>query len=690
MADSLEDFYQEFARDVIMTADAGGGFKEEAFFEIVAGHLVAAGELETHERTHYVDRARGLRIDGHGGHPRDSDGVLSLIIQDFDQTGEIQTLTGTDLEAILKRLTQFAGKARDPSFRNGLEESSPGFEAAIHVDGCWELTRRLKLVVLTNRRLSARIDGRQAAELDGKEVITTVWDLERLHRYIASGREREDMEVDLVSDHGGAIRVLPAHLGTGDYEAFLAVVPGSQLADIYDRWGSRLLEQNVRSFLQLKGGVNKGMARTIREAPEMFFAYNNGITATAEAVHLDCTGQAIDRITNLQIVNGGQTTANLHLQRCKEVDLSGVFVQMKLSIVRPDRAEEIVPRISEYANTQNKVNAADFFANHPFHIELEKLSRRVLAPAKQGRFVGTRWFYERARGQYVNERARLTGAALRKFDVDFPKSQVVTKTELAKVLNLWPGYLGIEPNSVCRGGQKTFSDFAAAISQSWNESSRLDINDSFFKECVAKILIFEETEQIVSRQPWYGGHRSHIVAHSIAKLAWDIKQRGDSLAFGNVWSEQGLTSNLREALTLSVEKVRSVIMNPPKQSQNIGEWVKMQACWQRVKDLEISWPRSLETDLTSYAEAMEEKRAAKKDKRITTGIEAQTAVIRMGHAYWASALQWGKENVTLSHKDAGLLASAAKIGGLPSESQCLLLVQIQKGLVDAGFNPPET
>lgn len=686
MTESLEAFHQEFARDVMMTADAGGGFKEEAFFEIVAGHLVAAGELETHERTHYIDR--GLRIDGHGGHPRDSDGVLSLIIQDFDQTGDIQTLTGSDLEVILKRLTQFAQKARDASFRNGLEESSPGFEAAVHIDGCWELTRRVKLVVLTNRRLSARIDGRQAAELDGKEVITTVWDLERLHRYVASGREREDMEVDLVSEHGGAIRVLPAHLGTGDYEAFLAVVPGSQIADIYDRWGSRLLEQNVRSFLQLKGGVNKGMARTIREAPEMFFAYNNGITATAESVQLDTSGQAIERIRNFQIVNGGQTTASLHLQKSKDIDLSSVFVQMKLSIVRPERAEEVVPRISEYANTQNKVNAADFFANHPFHLELEKLSRRMLAPARPGSFVETRWFYERSRGQYVNERARLSGAALKKFDIDFPKAQLITKTDLAKVLNLWPGYVGIEPGSVCRGAQKTFSDFAAAVSRTWNEKSRDEINDSFFKECVAKTLIFRETEQIVTKRPWYqNGYRAQIVAHSIAKLAWDIEQRGDSLAFGAVWAAQGLTPSLREALTLSVDSVRDVITSPAMQGQNISEWAKMQACWQRVKDLDISWPRSLNADLTSHAEAMEEKKAAKKDKKLTTGIEAQTAVVKLGYAYWAEALRWGQANAALSHRDAGLLATASRPAGFPSEAQCLLLLQIRKNLVDAGFHP---
>ena len=684
MTDSLEEFHRELSRDVVMTADAGGGFKEEAFFEIVADHLVAAGELETHERTHYPDR--GMCIDGHGGHPRDADGILSLIIQDYDQSSEVRTLTNSELEAILKRLTQFALRARDPAFRNSLEESSPGFEASLHVDGCWEQARRIKLVVISNRRLSTKIEGRQTTELDGKEVTTTVWDLERLQRYVASGREREDMEVDLVADFGSAIPVLPAHLATGDYEAFLAVVPGSQVASIYDRWGSRLLEQNVRSFLQLKGNVNKGMAKTIRDTPEMFFAYNNGITATAESVELDATGQSIIRIRNLQIVNGGQTTASLHLQQAKGGSLSGIFVQMKLSIVRPERAEEVVPKISEYANTQNKVNAADFFANHPFHLELEKLSRRILAPAKQGSFVETRWFYERSRGQFVNERARLSVSALKKFDIDFPKAQLITKTDLAKVLNLWPGYVGIEPGSVCRGAQKTFTDFANAVSRSWVETSREEINDAFFRECVTKAIIFRETELIVSKRPWYqNGYRAQIVAHTIAKLAWDVQQRGDSLAFGNVWALQGLTASLREALIASADAVREVVTNPAMPGQNISEWAKMQACWQRVKELHIAWPASLANDLTSHVDAMEERKAARKEKRQTTGIEAQAAVIKLGHAYWQAVLEWGKANAHLSPKEAGIVGVAAQLRGLPSELQSLALLQIKAKLADAGF-----
>jgi hypothetical protein len=683
MSQTIEEFQHELSRDVVLTADATGDFKEEAFFQIVAGHLVDAGELETQERTHFSDR--GLRIDGHGGHPRDADGILSLIVQDFSQSDAMETLTNTEMQAAFNRAAQFMKKARDPSFRNGLEESSPAFEAALHIDGCWAQARRVKLILLTNKILSTRVDGRESTLIDGKEVVYSVWDLGRLFRYISSGREREEMELDLVADYGGAIPVLPAHLNTGDYEAFLSVVPGEQIARIYDRWGSRLLEQNVRSFLQLKGGVNKGMAKTIIETPEMFFAYNNGITATAESVELAEDQRGISKIRNLQIVNGGQTTASLHLQKTRGTDLSKVFVQMKLSIVKPDRAEQVVPKISEYANTQNKVNAADFFANHPFHVELEKSSRQVLAPAKKGTFVETHWFYERSRGQFVSERGRLSGSAQKKFDADFPKSQLITKTDLAKVMNLWPGFVGISPESVCRGAQRTFSEFAKAVSGSWTESKRDEINDAFFKECVAKTIIFRETEQLVGSREWYQGYRAQIVAYAIAKLAWDIQERNESLDFSTVWTTQGLSPRLRDAMLASIEAVRGVVTNPPIPGQNISEWAKLQACWQRVKALSVDWPPDLDTELQSAAIARQGKRDARKDKKEVTGIEAQAAVLKAGNAYWGKLLDWAIANKKLSPNERQILAVAARPGALPSEKQCLALIKIEGILKDAGM-----
>src|SRR5690606_7208558 len=140
-----------------------------------------------------------------------------------------------------------------------------------------------------------------------------------------------------------------------------------------------------------------------------FFAYNNGITATADYIDFEEApdGLKIRKVRNLQIVNGGQTTASLfHTAKKDKADLSGIFVQAKLSVIPEEHVDEIVPLISRFANSQNKVSDADFFANDPFHIEIEELSRSVWTPAIGGTSHATHWFYERARGQYMDAKAR--------------------------------------------------------------------------------------------------------------------------------------------------------------------------------------------------------------------------------------------------------------------------------------------
>lgn len=419
MAIDLAEFHQEFFQEVIASADADGQYVEDAFFELFCSYLVDAGELDTADRVTHAPTTGGRRVDGYGGDPAQAAGVLSLIISDFNHDAVVGRLTQTDLNDIFKRLTNFLTKSLDAKFRNSLEETDPAFGLADLIATRWSTIPKVRLFLISNRELSAKVDGREAGEIDGKTITYSVWDIQRLYRFAASGMGREEIEIDL-NDHGGPIPLLPAHLADAGYQAYLAVVPGAQLASIYDRWGARLLEQNVRVFLQARGSVNKGIRNTIDNDAEMFFAYNNGITATAEGV----TTQSVDGVLmlsglhNLQIVNGGQTTASIHSASRRQADLSKVFVQMKLSIVPPERAIDVVPRISEYANSQNRVNAADFFANHPFHVRMEEFSRRIFAPSPDGTFRESKWYYERARGQYQDARGLLTVAQRRKFDLE--------------------------------------------------------------------------------------------------------------------------------------------------------------------------------------------------------------------------------------------------------------------------------
>ena len=239
--------------------------------------------------------------------------------------------------------------------------------------------------------------------------------------------------------------------------------------------------------------------------------YNNGITATAEAVEIeDRDGMSVmTRLTNLQIVNGGQTSASIHAAMRNKTDLSKTFVQMKLSIVDADRAEKIVPDISRYANSQNKIAAADFFSNHPFHVRMEEISRRIYAPAKVGAFTQSRWFYERARGQYADRRSRLTVAQRKKFDLEHPRAQVFSKTDLAKIEMTWR----TRPEIVCLGAQKNFAHFAHAIGQRWDQNEK-EYSEEWFKNAIVKLIIFKKTERVIPPFLTGCGRRTHAAIFS--------------------------------------------------------------------------------------------------------------------------------------------------------------------------------
>ena len=682
MAIDVPEFHQELFQEIMALADAEGRFAEDAFFEVWTTSLTDAGDLETADRVQHIS-PRGLRVDGYGGDPKDCDGVLSLIIADFNQSQEVASLTATDMNAIFNRLLNFLRRSLDEAFRNSLEESAPAFGLADLIATRWSSISKARLILISNRVLSERVDGREEGELDGVPVTYSVWDLGRLYRYAVSGHEREDIVVQL-NDYGEPLVLLPAHLKQEDYESYLAVVPGRQLASIYDRWGPRLLEQNVRVFLQARNNVNRGIRNTLENDPGMFFAYNNGITATAESVEITDSriGLLLESMRNFQIVNGGQTTASIHAAfRNKEVDLDRVFVQMKLSIVEPKRAMEVVPKISEYANSQNRVNAADFFSNHPFHVQIEEFSRRIYAPSADGSFRQSKWFYERARGQYQDARSILTQAQRRRFDLEYPKMQMFNKTDLAKFVNVWHG----KPHIVSRGAQKNFADFAISIGQEWGKN-RDNFNEMYYRELVAKAIIFKSVEKIVSEQPWYqGGYRANVVAYTIAKLAHDIEEMGQWLNFERVWRPQAISEGLQEALRISATAVHDVILDTPQSMRNVTEWAKQQACWNRVSQLNITFGEALREELINSDDREKAKRAALKDQRELNGIEAQTAVVNAGPEFWHEAKTWGQSKDILSPSDVGILEVASSIPSrLPSEKQCLRAIDILRRLNDEG------
>lgn len=694
MAD-INEFYEELFQDVIATADSQGIYRPDAFFEIVTDYLVDAGEFDEAVRSYYSHSStRGnIRVDGYCGDP--SEGVrgsaapeLGLIVLDYHQEPEIATLTNSEMEAAFKRLERFLSKANEASFRNSLEPSDPGFGLADLISTRWVTIGKVRLYLLTNKKLSSRVDGKEAGEIDGKEIVYNVWDITRLASLVESGMEREELHIDFNDLPNGPVRALQASRPGSRNQIFLAAVPGLDLAHIYDRWGARLLEQNVRVFLQARSNVNKGIKRTLENEPELFFSFNNGITATAESVTLGESdeGLVIEQVENLQIVNGGQTTASIYAAykstRDPKPDLSKVYVQMKLSVVSPEDAKELVPRISEYANSQNKVAAADFSANHPYHVRIEEYSRRLLAPAAEGSFDRTKWFYERARGSYQDAQAHLTRAQKNKFKAEFPKSQSFTKTDLAKYLVAWTD----KPYMVNRGAQKNFSAFVTDVERLWNDHPE-QISEYYFKCLIAKKIVFDVTGKIVTSRDWWetGLYRAQHVALAIGALANAARSYGKAVSFLSIWNKQAISPALERALGQAADAAHEVLMKPDEKHKNISEWAKQPACWTEVKKINVAWDKAWLDELVGLDEEKEAKREGAKEQRENDGIENQMTVVEAGAELWASVYNWCVAEGEGTELELGCLRTAMSMPKkVPSEKQSAVLVSLMKRLRKMG------
>ena len=683
----LEEFRKDFLETVRAMAAAEGDFEESAFVKEAARRMIEAEELADFEPRHFEgagsrDRRLRLRVDGYSFD--DVDGSMRLLIADYHGGDVMETLTQTEGLRSFGNLQSFVEDSLSGTLHAAIEDSSPGYGLAWELHHHRESITRFRLYLLSDSSLSSRVKDWAEATIGECPVEYHIWDIARFHRVFESAVGRDDLEVDFTELAPDGIPCLEASQAGEEYKAYLCVIPGNILAEIYDRYGSRLLEGNVRAFLSTKVKVNKNIRNSIINEPEMFFAYNNGIAATATAAVVDRVGDGLrlKSATYFQIVNGGQTTASLATTRRKDgAPLADIYVQMKLSVVTPSNAEQVIPRISYCANSQNKVSDADFFSNHPFHVRIEGHSRRIWAPTTGGAQHETRWFYERARGQYLNEQARLTEAEKRRFLHQHPREQVLTKTDLAKYENAWRGI----PHTVSLGAQKNFMAFAQWVGERWKQADT-EFNEEYFREAVAKAIIFRHTERLVSGQPWYqNGYRANIVAYSISKLSQLVETngRGKTLDMRSIWTRQSISPSLDAQLAVIAKEVFEIITNPDIRFQNVTEWCKKELCWERVKMLDIPLSGQLVRELISKDEVRAVQREAKTLQKVDSGISAQSTVVALGASYWEALRTWGKRKAVLSGEQEKLVSVAARIPRMiPDDRQSALLLKIKQRMED--------
>lgn len=674
MEQTIEDFFHDFRQEMLAGAEASSTFQLEAFMEAVTSELIETGFVEGFEHCPFRT-SRGMRVDGFWFNDEDA---LDLFVADFDCRRELETLTRTEVDATFKRVANFF----DASLQGTLnpDVTTPEYGLVQQIADRSERLRQVNFYLVSDRALSDRFESYPDNQIGGISAIYHIWDIARFQRQRSSRGHKEPLNIDFVQMFGCGINCLSADLGTDSCQSYLIVMPATILATLYGHYSARLLEQNVRTFLQARAQVNKGIRATILNEPQMFFAYNNGITATAGLVETRMTdsGLQISRITDLQIVNGGQTTASLfHTQRRDKVDLSRIFVQMKLSVIDSDESEKIVPRISEYANTQNRVNAADFFSNHPFHVRMADFSRRIWAPAQQGAQRETKWFYERARGQYLDAQSKLTPREQKRFKAEYPKTQMFTKTDLAKFENVFDDH----PRWVNLGGQKNFAQYARRIGKEWGKSSD-SFNELYFHRAIARGILFHATEKLVSAQPWYnGGYRANIVAYTLALLGEITRRREFTVDYQRIWVVQGIDEALLQTLAIIAHAVSLDIASPPQGISNVTEWCKKEACWDRLlkraDQIADLVPREFWPNLSSAEKNRHVARSARQVQKIDDGIEAQKRVFEVPAARWSLILQEGAARGFLTQKEVDILKIAKQIPAkIPTERQSGVLIEI--------------
>lgn len=686
----LDDAVSEFRKEILSQSLAEFGHRDRhSGFVAVAGRLLEEAE-------ELVDvmpcpfrgtgsRRRSIGVDAYAFD--EADGSLRVVIATFGGDDAPETITQTSARVEFAKLIAFIEEALASNDDHLPADEHPAADFADLVQTHRQNISRLRLYLATDGHLSDRIRDWPEGIIGGIPAEFHIWDIGRFYAAVSSRSGREALTVDFASIAKGGIPCLHASLNQSRYSGYLCVIPGEALGLIYDTYGSRLLEGNVRSFLGKTGKVNKAIRETILKSPEMFFAFNNGIAATASSVEIEITpgGPRLVKATDLQIVNGGQTTASLAFARRKDgADLSGIFVQMKLSVVSEELSGELIPKISEYANKQNKVTDSDLFSNHEYHRKMEELSRRIKAPPGPGSQRSTSWFYERAKGQYRIETAKMSPAEKQRFEAENPKNQLLTKTDLAKIENSWRAL----PHEVSKGAQKNFDVFSKYVVSEW-AARPLQFNDEYLKTVVAHAIVFRELERLIPEQrDWFdGGYRANVVTYSIAKLVKMITEQamGSVLNTQGIWRQQAVSSALLDQLKLIARVMYDVITSPEQGLENVTEWCKKELAWQRAQEKRIELLPALLSELITSAQAKGIEQDAQDVARIDRGIAAVTAVIQYKPQKWRQARDWGLSNKLLTPKDEQLLLLAATSGRVPSEKQAVAILEIRGRLEREGF-----
>lgn len=314
--------------------------------------------------------------------------------------------------------------------------------------------KKVRLVFLTNNlieeKIINRLQGKVLFSVEDIDVTLDIWDLRRRGNYV---RSEDDFSIVSVDQFEEPPLIVKANVHS-DEQGYVTSLSGLDIFNLYETYRTDLLQQNVRVFLSATRKANKEMINTLRNEPQKFFFYNNGLSVTCSSVKIE--NERIVAIKDIQIVNGGQTTATIHYAKKKyrDIDLSKVKVQVRLiEIEDKTNYEATVNKISVASNTQSVVSPSDFMSNAKIFTNLESLISTY--PINTG--IGdVFYFFERMKGQKkAAEMQRLTQQERKAFQNMYPKSLTFSKLEFAR----WWNTYSLFPHVSAAGSEKQFKSF---------------------------------------------------------------------------------------------------------------------------------------------------------------------------------------------------------------------------------------
>lgn len=574
ITDQMRQFNEELIEEVRQYRENEKCSTEDAFTSVFSSYVIDAGEsfLNNCNILSYRKEYEKAKINAYVYDEYFQ--TLTLVVSVFENRTNISKMGKVDINRNVKQATKFYRMCKTGYF-NDVEETDPGYIIAEYIRDYERQIENIKVVLLTNKETVPEIP--ESIKIDKITVKFDVWDLERICQSLFQNKSHVDLVIRFKTKYNSPLKMIKVKQDTDIYDCYIGVISGQCLAEIYRDEGQKLIEKNVRSFLQATGKINKGIKKTLIEEPEMFMTYNNGISTTAKNIVIDEEKSdddfvVIKEIIDWQIVNGGQTTASIYNALQTGVDISQVNVQIKLTVIREQsKTEEMVGFISKYANSQNKINMSDFSANDPYHIEMARLSEKIYVPAENGKST-LRWYYERARGQYmVDINRQPTPAAKKRFKEVSPKSMCISKTVAAKCMMAWMRY----PNVVSKGLETNFIEFSTLI----KKGDVPEPSQESYISMISKVILFKECDKLVAKQN-FGGYKAQINYYVIALLA---EFHSDEVNDLDIWKRQGISPELSIRLEELILKVWNHFMNPEVIGINITQWCKKEDCWKLLK-----------------------------------------------------------------------------------------------------------